>query len=163
MKILLAADGSRFTQIAARHLVNHVQWFAKPPEVHVLHVHPPLPYPAASSAVGKAAVEKYQREESLAALAVAEKELATGAVVHVSSWAVGDVAQEIAQHVKEHGIDLVIMGSHGHGALANLALGSVATKCIATLDVPVMIARGALAPKPPSRREKAYGPRKSDS
>ena len=161
MKILLAADGSRFTQMATRHLVNHVQWFAKPPEVHVLYVHPPLPYPAAAAAVGKAAVEKYQRDDSAAALAVAEKELAAGGISYKSSWAAGDVAQEIAKHVKEHGIDLVIMGSHGHGVLANLALGSVATKCIATLDVPVMIVRSALPPKPLSRREKTYGPRKS--
>lgn len=161
LKVLLAADGSRFTQIAARHLVSHVRWFAKPPAVHVLHVHPPLPYPSAARVVGKASVEKYQREESVAALAVAEKELAAGGVAYASSWAVGEVATEIAKHVKEHGIDLVIMGSHGHGALANLALGSVATKCIATLDVPVMIVRNAPPPKPLSRREKTYGPRKS--
>lgn len=163
MKILLAADGSSFTQIAARHLVNHLQWFAKPPEVHILHVHPPLPYPGAAAAVGKAAVEKYQREESMAALAVAEMELAAAGVSYISSWVVGDVTQQLAKHVKEHGIDLVIMGSHGHGALANLALGSVATKCIATLEAPIMIVRTSPLPKPPARREGTSGraPRKS--
>ena len=38
MKILLAADGSDFTRRAARYLAEHVAWFAKPPEVHILHV-----------------------------------------------------------------------------------------------------------------------------
>ena len=145
MKILLAADGSPYTQIAARHLVNHLHWFAQSPEVHVVHVRPPIPYPGAVAAIGRAALEKYEREESHAALAVAEKELIAAKVAYRSSWCLGDVAAEIADYVKKYGIDLVVMGSHGHGALANLALGSVATKCIATLDVPIMIVRRAPA------------------
>jgi hypothetical protein len=102
MKILLAADGSPFTQIAARHLVSHLQWFAKRPEVHV-----------------------------------------------------GDVAAELARYVKKNAIDLVVMSSHGHGTLANLALGSVATKCIATLEVPIMIVRRAAPGKSGSATSKA--------
>ena len=141
LKILLAADGSPYTQIAARHLVHHLQWFAKAPEVHVVHVRPPIPYPAAAAAVGRTALDKYEREEALAALAVAEKELLAGKVAHKSSWCIGDIAAELASYVKANGIDLVVMGSHGQGALANLALGSVATKCIATLEVPIMIVR----------------------
>ena len=148
MKILLAADGSPYTRIAARHLVNHLQWFAKPPEVHIVHVRPPIPYPGAAAAAGKAAVEKYQREESLAALRVAEKELAKAGIDYTSVWQVGDVVEELARYVKAHAIDLVVIGTHGHGALANLALGSVATKCIATLDVPILVVRKA----PPAKR-----------
>ena len=158
MKILLAADGSAFTQIAARNLVAHLPWFAKTPEVHIVHVHPPLPYPGAAKIIGKAAVEKYQRQDSEAALATAEKELAAAGVPYISAWEVGDVAQHLDRYVKAHGIDLVVMGSHGHGALANLALGSVATKCIATLEVPIMIVRNSPLPKPATRRERIYGP-----
>jgi hypothetical protein len=55
---------------------------------------------------------------------------------------------ELAIYVKKYGIGLVVMGSHGQSALANLALGSVATKCIATLDVPIMIVRRDLPQKP---------------
>ena len=149
MKILLAADGSPFTQIAARHLVNHLQWFAKRPEVHVVHVRPPIPYPGAAAAVGRAAIDKYEREESQAALAVAERELMAAGIPYKSSWCLGDVATELDSYVKKNGIDLVVMGSHGQGALANLALGSVATKCIATLEVPIMIVRRA----PPARAQ----------
>ena len=141
MKILLAADGSPHTRSAARQLGRHVGWFAEPPEVHVVHVHAPIPYPGAASVVGKTAVEKYQREESEAALAVAEDELGKAHITYRASWRVGEIASELAGYVKANGIDLVVMGSHGKGALANLALGSVATKCIATLEVPVMIVR----------------------
>ena len=147
MKILLAADGSPYTRIAARHLASHLRWLAKPPEVHVVHVRPPIPYPGAAAAVGGAALEKYEREESLVALRVAEKELKAANVDHESSWSVGDVATELDRYVREHGIDLVVMGSHGHGALASLALGSVAMKCIATLEVPIVIVRQAAKAK----------------
>jgi len=36
---------------------------------------------------------------------------------------------------------LVMMGSHGHGALANLVTGSVATKVLALSKVPVLLVR----------------------
>jgi hypothetical protein len=41
MKILLAADGSTYTRNAALYLVKFVRFFAQPPEIHVVHVHPP--------------------------------------------------------------------------------------------------------------------------
>jgi len=34
-----------------------------------------------------------------------------------------------------------VMGSHGHGALANLTLGSVSTKVLARCGVPVLLVR----------------------
>jgi nucleotide-binding universal stress UspA family protein len=141
MKILLAADGSPYTQAAARQLVKHLAWFAARPEVHVVHVQPPLPYPRAEAVVGASAVREYQREESEKALAVAEAELRAAGVPFKASWSVGEVAPELDAYVRREGIDLVVLGSHGHGALTNLALGSVATRCIATLHVPVMIVR----------------------
>lgn len=152
MKILLAADGSPHTRNAARHLASHLAWFAKSPEIHVVHVQPPIPYPRAVAVVGKAAVHSWQQEESEAALAVAEKELGKAGVPYVSSWRVGEVAPELAAYVKAQGIDLVVMGSHGMSSLANLVLGSVATKCIATLEVPVMIVGRSSRAKPAAGR-----------
>jgi nucleotide-binding universal stress UspA family protein len=155
MKILLAADGSPYTRNAALHVAHHLEWFAKRPEVHVVHIRPPIPYASAEAAVGRAAIDKYEREESEVALAVAEKELIAAKIPYTSAWRVGDVATELAGYVKKHGIDLVVMGSHGQGALANLALGSVATKCIATIDVPIMIVRRA--PQDAAARASAKG------
>jgi nucleotide-binding universal stress UspA family protein len=141
MKILLAADGSEYTKRAALHLVKHLGWFAKPPEIHLLHVRPPIPYPGAAARAGKKAVDEYERAESLKALAVAEKMLDKAGIKYRSSWRMGDIATAIADHVKKQGIDLVVIGSHGHGALASLALGSVAMKVIASVKVPVLIVR----------------------
>lgn len=141
MKILLAADNSEFTRRAAHHLVKHLTWFAEPPEVLVLHVHPPIPYPGAAAMAGKAAVDKYLREDSEAALRMATRVLDKAKIAYTASWTTGNVAKEIAAAVKKNKVDLVVMGSHGEGALSNLVLGSVATKVIATLKTPVLIVR----------------------
>jgi nucleotide-binding universal stress UspA family protein len=146
MKILIAVDGSPYTRAAARYVVGQRQSFASPLAIHLLHVQPPIPYPGAAAVAGKAAVESYQRDESLAALAPAEKELAKAGVAFTSAWRVGDVAQTVEKYAREQDTDLVISGSHGHGALASLAMGSVTTKLLATLSVPLLvITRGAAA------------------
>jgi nucleotide-binding universal stress UspA family protein len=139
MNILLAADGSAHTRAAARHLVKHLARFAVAPSIHVLHVHPALPYPRAAAAAGKIAIDKYYREEGEAALSVAERELRKGGLAYQASWRVGEVADEISGYARKHGIDLIVMGSRGHGALRNLALGSVVTKVLATVKIPVLV------------------------
>jgi nucleotide-binding universal stress UspA family protein len=36
---------------------------------------------------------------------------------------------------------MLVMGSHGHGALATLVMGSVATQVVAECKVPVLLVR----------------------
>lgn len=141
LKILIAADGSPCTKLAARHVAEHLDWFSRKPDIHVVHVQPPMPYPRAQALVGKAAVLAYQKEEAETALAVARAELDKAGVAYRTSWRVGDVVAELAAYIKANRIDLLVMGSHGHGALANLALGSVAQKCLATLELPILVLR----------------------
>jgi nucleotide-binding universal stress UspA family protein len=141
MKILLATDASEHSLRAARYLAQHARLCAEGSEVHVLHVHPPLPYPGAAAAIGKAAVDRYQSEESLAVLEATKKELGAAAVAMRASWRVGDAAQEIDDYVTRNAIDTVVMGTHGHGAVGSLVLGSVAQKVIARVKVPVLVVR----------------------
>lgn len=140
MKILLAADGSEFTKRAAHHLARHIGWFSRP-EIHIFNVHAPLPYARAASVAGSGAVNEYHKEECEKALAVAETVLRDAKVPSTSAWVVGEVAPEIAKYVLANGIDLVVMGSHGHGQLRNLALGSVGDALLRDSKVPVMIIR----------------------
>ena len=104
-------------------------------------MHAPIPYPGAARAAGKGAVEKYQREESEAALAVAKKVLAAGKIDAKYAWSVGDVCEQIGDYVKKNKIDLIVMGSHGRGSLAALTLGSVAMKVLAAVKTPALIIR----------------------
>ena len=139
LKILLLTDGSSHSLEAVHWVIAHAAVLREPPAVHLLHVHPPLPYPGALEVVGRAAVEKYQREAAEEALAPAVSVLRQSGIAFEQAWTVGDVAPSIADYAKGGNYDLVVMGTHGHGALLNLALGSVATKCIAALHVPVIV------------------------
>ena len=47
----------------------------------------------------------------------------------------------IAKLAEDGRFDMVVMGSHGHGAWANLVMGSVTTQVLANCKVPVLIVR----------------------
>jgi nucleotide-binding universal stress UspA family protein len=51
------------------------------------------------------------------------------------------VAEQIKAYVEKHDVDMVVMGSHGHGAFKKLVLGSVTTKVLAISKVPVLVVR----------------------
>ncbi|MBV5332884.1 universal stress protein, partial [bacterium] len=53
----------------------------------------------------------------------------------------GPAGETIATFADNEAADLVIMGSHGHGSLVNLVMGSVATKVLAKCKAPVLLVR----------------------
>ena len=54
---------------------------------------------------------------------------------------VGDPGSLLAQRAKKGRYDLVVMGSHGHGAWKSLVLGSVTSKVMSGCEVPVLVVR----------------------
>lgn len=48
-------------------------------------------------------------------------------------------ADEIMAAARDHGVDLVVMGSHGHGALYHLFTGSVVTGVLKRIGCPVLV------------------------
>ncbi|HZP49046.1 MAG TPA: universal stress protein [Vicinamibacterales bacterium] len=47
----------------------------------------------------------------------------------------------IIAYAKEHDVDLIIMGTHGRGAIAHLLMGSVAERVVRTAPCPVLTVR----------------------
>lgn len=141
MKILLAADGSAFSVRAVEYLVTHLNFFQGAPELHALHVTPQIPFAHARASVGPEVLEDYYREMSTAALSPVEDVLEKNNLPYTAGYKVGDVAAEIQAYAKDNAIDLIVMGSHGHRALLNLILGSVANKVLAMTSIPVLIIR----------------------
>lgn len=141
MKILLAADGSEFTRRAASFVASNLAELSKPPEIHLLNVHAPIPVPRAASVAGSDVVDKYHKEECEAALAVAEGVFKGAGVKYQATWVVGKAGEEIAAYAAKHGMDLVVVGSHGHGALRTLALGSVADEVLRSAKCPVLVVK----------------------
>jgi nucleotide-binding universal stress UspA family protein len=53
----------------------------------------------------------------------------------------GSPAYAIVDYAREHGIDLIVMGTHGRGALAHLMMGSVAERVVRLASCPVLTVR----------------------
>jgi nucleotide-binding universal stress UspA family protein len=141
MRILMAVDGSAHSLKALDALVARIDWFRAAPVVDLIHVHPPVPYAAAAAWVGNEVVHQYYEEESDKALAPSLERLAAAGILHSAVKKVGDPAHEIVHHAKEGRYDLVAVGTHGHTALANVVMGSVATKVVASSTLPVLLLR----------------------
>jgi nucleotide-binding universal stress UspA family protein len=135
MKILVAIDGSPAALTALERLVGKLGLFRAAPRLTLIHVHPPIPYKAAAAWVGKDVVERYYSEESDAALAPARDFLTAQGI----AFEVGNPAEEIVARASAGDYDMIAMGTHGHTALANLVMGSVATRVLATSTVPLLL------------------------
>lgn len=58
---------------------------------------------------------------------------------------VGDATDEIVQFCRDHGIDLIVMGSRGMSGLKGVLLGSVAHKVVQLADCPCLLVRETAA------------------
>lgn len=145
MNILFAVDGSEFTVKAAKFLVEQIENCKDAHGIHLLHVKAPIPMGLAASRaralLGDEAVDSFYKEEAEAALAVAENILRKKNVAFHAEYQIGDPSSEIGRYAKKHKIDMIVMGSHGHGALGSILLGSVTSRVLATTTVPVLIVR----------------------
>jgi nucleotide-binding universal stress UspA family protein len=140
MKILLAVDGSSYTKKMLAYLSTHDELFGAGNDYSVLTVQPALPA-RARAAVGKEVVDNYYTEESEKVMAPVAKFLTRHGIHAKSSWKVGPAGETIAKFADAGKFDMVIMGSHGHGTLGNLVMGSVATQVLANCQVPLLLVR----------------------
>lgn len=140
MKILLAVDGSAYTKKMLAYLATHEEMFGAGNDFTVLTVQLPLP-PRARAAVGAEVANSYYEEEAEKVTAPAVKFLARHGIEAKVAHKVGAPGAQIAKVAEGGKFDLLIMGSHGHGALGNLVMGSVATQVLAHCSVPVLLVR----------------------
>ena len=140
MKIFLAVDGSEFTKKMLAYLATHEELFSASNKYTLITVQPQLP-PRARAAVGKEVVEAYQRDESEKVLAPVSAFLTRPGIDAKSIAKVGHAGDVISKAAESGKFDLVVMGSHGHGTLGNLVMGSVATQVLAHCKVPVLLVR----------------------
>jgi nucleotide-binding universal stress UspA family protein len=88
------------------------------------------------------AVERAQRQHQDGLLAEAEAQArACGLQKVLTQSAVGPTAQQILRVADERGVDQIVMGTHGRGAVGSLLLGSVAQRVVHQAKVPVLLVR----------------------
>ena len=140
MKILLAADGSKFTKKALAFLAAHESLAGPEDEVIVLHVQPAVP-PRVKTMVGASAVASYHREEAEKVLSPIKTFLARHAIAARFSWKTGTISDEILKAAKAEKAHLIVMGTHGHGLLGRAVMGSIAQRVVAQCDIPVLLVK----------------------
>lgn len=138
MKILVAVDGSGYSTKALDYLLARPEFAGA--TLHLAHVSLPVP-PRAAAVVGAEIVAAQHAHDHDEALSEARRRLAAGNRPATEVLRVGMPAQELAQIANEGGYDLVVMGSHGQGAILGLLMGSVVSKVLATVSVPLLIVR----------------------
>lgn len=139
MKILLAVDGSDYTGKMLDY-VTRQPLFDERHDYTLFNAQAPLP-PHAASAVGASAARDYHKDEARKVLEPALARLREHGYRAGSVWRTGAAGETIAQFAAEERHDLIVMGTHGYGALGRLIMGSVATQVLANCTVPVLLVR----------------------
>jgi nucleotide-binding universal stress UspA family protein len=140
MKILVAADGSRYSKRMLAYLAAHDEWLGAAHAYTVLTVVAQVP--ARAAAVLPKEVLKAHHEEAAERVLKPIRTFFSKQGLQAEFIAkAGDAADAIAAQARKGKYDLLVMGSHGHGALGNLVLGSVATKVMAQCGTPVLLLR----------------------
>ncbi|GMV44867.1 MAG: hypothetical protein AMXMBFR66_02650 [Pseudomonadota bacterium] len=144
LRVGVALDGSAYGDAAARYVIQHRSLFGPRPTVSLIHVHAPTwlerQYPLATlpSANDLASAEAEAFDQALAPARALFAESGLAANEHC---VVGNPGEEIAQFARTAKLDILVMGSHGHGALTGALLGSVASRVAATCSTPLLLIR----------------------
>ena len=152
-RILLATDGSIYSQYAARYLGRFP--LPQQAEVQVMHVIPP-PQPLLSMEpqlggwqtvylpppVDDSARQKKQEQKGLALLKRTCDLLQKQGISATPILKQGDAATEIMDYVKANKFDLIVAGSRGRGQFSSWWMGSVSRKLVHYSNCSILVVRG---------------------
>lgn len=153
LRIGAAVDGSKDSTAAVSFLLKQRDLFGGGSDITLINVVPDpleayiagfsdLPISAFSPEQAAALQnEMFERSMAPARKLIAEEQLAALEARLISN-APGDA---IAAHAKDERLDLLVMGSHGYGALKSVVLGSVATRIAAKCNTPLLVVRSRRA------------------
>lgn len=140
MKILAAVDGSPYTKRMLAYLAAHDEWMGPQHAYTLLHAVPAVP-PRAAAVLSKDMLKSHYEDEAERVFKPIRAFFDKQGLKAQFVTKTGSAADNITALAAKGKFDLVVMGSHGHGALTNLVLGSVATKVIAHVQTPVLLVR----------------------
>jgi nucleotide-binding universal stress UspA family protein len=140
MKILAAVDGSPYTKRMLAYMAAHDEWLGPQHEYTLLHAVPAVPARAAA-VLDKATLKAYYADSTEKVFKPIRTFFAKQGLQATFVAKVGPAAEVIAEAANKGGYDLLVLGSHGHGTLTNLVMGSVATKVLAHCTTPALLIR----------------------
>ena len=146
MRVLLPIDGSIFSNAAVSFMASRDTLIADQPEVELLNVQYPVP-PRAARYAGKEYVVSYYESQANKVIKPALATLKRSGLLAHARYVVGIPGSEVGRVAASDGVDLILMGSHGHTGFKNLLFGSVANAVLASCDTPLLVLRGSTGPK----------------
>ena len=132
--ILVTLDGTR----SDRAIIEHVKPLAKLAQSRLVLLHVADGW--AARTYGPDAVSPEIAEDT-AYLKKIRAELQAAGITTEAELAYGDPVTEIVKWVRRQGCDLVAMSTHGHRFLADLFLGTTASRVQHSISVPVLLLR----------------------
>jgi nucleotide-binding universal stress UspA family protein len=132
--ILVTLDGTPTDQA----IIEHIKQLARFAQGRVVLLHVADGW--AARTYGPDAVSPEITEDT-AYLEKVRKEFQSAGISAEAELAYGDPATQIVKWVEEKGCDLVAMSTHGHRFLADLVLGTTATRVRHRIRVPILLLR----------------------
>jgi nucleotide-binding universal stress UspA family protein len=145
MNVLLATDASEQAERAQR-LVASVRW-PDPTRIEVLYVDQALTAELDLPVAKYASLQERVRQRIDAHLARTKSALAGSGRDVETGLLLGRPAGVIVDEARRIAADVVVMGTHGHGAVASAFLGSVSAEVVDHAPCPVLVARKATLTK----------------
>jgi nucleotide-binding universal stress UspA family protein len=144
-KLCCAIDFSETSHAAMREASELARRFGA--ELELLHVHPLPPAPGLDMSVPPADVVERASTELESAMATwqEEAERAAGRAVRATVLPSAAAADEILRFLREHGHDLLVVGTHGRRGIQRILLGSVAERVAREAPCSVLVIRGGAA------------------
>ncbi|KAA6123761.1 universal stress protein [Cupriavidus cauae] len=137
--IVLATDGSAFSDAAARFIVEG-KLLQGEVTVHVVHVAPEVTGQVRAF-VSKDAIDDWHREESEKAMR-SVCDILGAAQLRVEKHALsGFPPDRIVALAKSVNADAIVIGTHGRGSFFDAVLGSVAGRVVAHASCPVILVK----------------------
>jgi nucleotide-binding universal stress UspA family protein len=152
LRVGIALDGGKYGLAAVKFVVKHRDLFGAAPAITLMHVVPDLMNLVMPGFLGKKPTPSYEPGQVQAmqqaafeqAVAAPQKLLeAAGVKVNAVCLTGNNPGDELAVYVKKNKLDMLVMGSHGRGAMRLIAMGSVSTRVAATSRLPLLLIRKA--------------------
>lgn len=109
--------------------------------LHLLTVQAPVISGNAKRFISAELVADYYRDEGTQALKPAKDLLDKAGVAYQEHLEIGPIAETIHRIAKENECGLIAMGTRGLGSVTGLFLGSIATKVLTLVDIPVTLVK----------------------
>ena len=138
MNVLLAVDGSDFTKRMLAYVAKHEGLLGPTHDYTAVTVVTAIP-PHAARHIDRNTLADYYRDEAGKVLDAVREVAAQQGWKLQTLYRHGQASNEIAELAQTGKYDLIVMGTHGHSALGNLVLGSVATGVLARAHAPVLL------------------------